>query len=187
MFIHNMTEAECRHALGTASVGRLACARDNQPYVVPIYFAYDEHYLYAISTLGQKIDWMRANPLVCIEVDNITSHDEWMSVIVLGRYEELPDLPEFKLAREQALYLLQRRSVWWWEPACICDHRDTPHSCTPVAYRIHINRVSGLHATPDSIQNKEALEQKPMARRTSWFSTLLGDRREAQRKERSLQ
>lgn len=187
MFIHNMTEAECRHALETASVGRLACTRDNQPYVVPIYFAYNEHHLYAISTLGQKIEWMRANPLVCVEVDNITSHEEWMSVIVLGRYEELPDLPEFKRAREQALYHLQRRSVWWWEPACTCDHRDSSHSCTPVAYRIHINRVSGLRATPDSIQNKEAHEQKPVVRKSSWFWTLLGDRREAQRKERSLQ
>ena len=174
MFIHNMTDAECLHALETASVGRLACARDNQPYVVPIYFAYHAHHLYATSTLGQKIEWMRANPLVCLEVDHITSHDEWMSVIVLGHYQELPDRPEFKLAREQALYLLQRRSAWWWEPACIYeDHRDTPHSCTPVAYRIHINRVSGLHATPNSVHHTEANDQKPVAGKTSWFSTLL--------------
>jgi nitroimidazol reductase NimA-like FMN-containing flavoprotein (pyridoxamine 5'-phosphate oxidase superfamily) len=188
MFIHNMTEAECRRALRTARVGRLACTRDNQPYVVPIYFAYNEPHLYAISTAGQKIKWMRANPLVCLEVDNITSHDEWMSVIVLGRYEELPDLPEFKRAREQALYLLQRRSAWWWEPACICeDHRDIPHSCTPVAYRIHINRLSGLRATPDSIRNKEAHERTPLARKTSWLASILGERHEAQGKERSLQ
>lgn len=184
MFIHNMTEAECRHALGTARVGRLACTRNNQPYVVPIYFAYHEHHLYATSTVGQKIEWMRANPLVCVEVDNITSHEEWMSVVVFGRYEELPDLPEFKRAREQALYLLQRRSTWWWEPACICeDHRDTPHSCTPVAYRIHIDRVSGLRATPDSTQNQKAHEQTELARRTSWLANIFSARREAQERK----
>lgn|SRR5574341_133191 len=150
MFIHDMTEAECHHALKQATVGRLACARDSQPYVVPIYFAYHERHLYAISTVGQKVEWMRANPLVCVEVDEIKEPDEWMSVVVFGRYEELPEVPEYKHARQRALYLLQKRSTWWWEPACIRqNHRDTPHSCTPVAYRIHIDRVSGLHATPD--------------------------------------
>lgn len=44
-----------------------------------MYFAYHDNYLYAISAIGQKIEWMRANPLVCVEVDNITSDDEWMS------------------------------------------------------------------------------------------------------------
>jgi nitroimidazol reductase NimA-like FMN-containing flavoprotein (pyridoxamine 5'-phosphate oxidase superfamily) len=157
MFLHDMTEGECRHALNVARVGRLACARDDQPYVVPIYFAYDERHLYAISTIGQKIKWMRANPLVCLEVDNILSDNEWMSVVVFGSYEELPDAPEFKRERERALDLLQKRSAWWWEPACICeDHRDTPHSCTPVAYRIRIHRLTGLHATPDRSHKQDS-------------------------------
>jgi uncharacterized protein len=152
MFIHDMTEAECRYALQHADVGRLACARDNQPYVVPIYFAYADRYLYAVSTVGQKIEWMRTNPLVCVEIDKIDSADEWMSLVVFGRYEELPDIAEFKHVRQQAYEVLQRRSAWWWEPACICEnHRDTPHSCTPVAYRILIHRITGQHATPDEI------------------------------------
>lgn len=187
MFIHDMTEAECRHALKQASVGRIACARDQQPYVVPIYFASDQDHLYAISTIGQKIDWMRANPLVCVEIDNITSHDDWMSIVVFGRYEELPDLPKYNYAREQALALLQRRSPWWWEPACVCEsHQDTPHSCTPVSYRIHINRISGHHATPDVLQAKEThVEESPVKR--SWFANIFGGRRDVQSKGRTLQ
>ena len=59
MFIHEMTEDECRTALERVSFGRLACARDNQPYVVPIYFSYDGKHIYGFSTLGQKIEWMR--------------------------------------------------------------------------------------------------------------------------------
>lgn len=186
MFIHNMTEAECRQALKEAQVGRLACAQGNQPYIVPIYFAYSEHHLYAISTIGQKIKWMRANPLVCVQVDELTSHDEWMSVIVFGHYEELPDIPDFKGAREQALALLQRRSVWWWEPACICeDHRDSPHSCTPVAYRIHIDRISGHHATPDKVTSDQTqAESKPA--KTNLISGLLARVRHTQTHRRSL-
>lgn len=187
MFIHEMTEAECRYALRNAKVGRMACTRDNQPYVVPMYFAYNENYLYAISTFGQKIDWMRANPLVCVEIDNITSHDEWMSIVVFGRYEELPDLPKYSYARKEALELLQHRSTWWWEPACVCgDHRDTPHSCTPVTYRVHINRISGHHATPDTVEAKEPhIEESPS--KTRWLATILGGRRKGIRQGRSLQ
>jgi len=165
MFIHNMTEAECRHALKEASVGRIACAHDNQPYVVPIYFAYHERHLYAISTVGQKIEWMRANPQVCIEVDEITDPDDWMSVVMFGHYEELPDVAEYKHAREQALDLLQRRSARWWEPACVGEgDRDRPHSRTPVAYRIHIDRVSGLHATPHEVASDDAVAESTIAK-----------------------
>lgn len=186
MFIHSMTEAECRLALRKARVGRLACAQDNQPYIVPMYFAYSEHHLYAISTIGQKIKWMRANPLVCVQVDELTSADEWMSVIVFGRYEELPDSPDFKHARDQALALLQRRSAWWWEPACICeDHRDSPHSCTPVTYRIHIDHLSGHHATPDKVTSGQTQAQSKPAI-TKLISSLLARVRHTQTRGRSF-
>lgn len=177
MFIHDMSEAECCYALQHADLGRLACARDNQPYVVPVYFAYKEHHLYAISTIGQKIEWMRANPLVCVEVDYITSPEEWMSVVVFGHYEELPDFPEYKHAREEALALLQRRSARWWEPACVCEnHQDTPHSCTPVSYRIHIDHVSGHHATPDPMRVKESHGEESEPKKAPWFFNIFGGR-----------
>jgi len=40
MVITQMSEEECRAFLASASLGRLGCARDNQPYVVPTPFAY---------------------------------------------------------------------------------------------------------------------------------------------------
>ena len=39
--IHEMSDNECRAVLARGSIGRLGCALDNQPYVVPIYFAYE--------------------------------------------------------------------------------------------------------------------------------------------------
>ena len=73
-----------------------SAARENQPYVVPVYLSYDvlpggEPCLYGFTTPGQKVEWMRANPLVCVEVDDVVAHDQWMSVIAFGRYEELPE------------------------------------------------------------------------------------------------
>jgi nitroimidazol reductase NimA-like FMN-containing flavoprotein (pyridoxamine 5'-phosphate oxidase superfamily) len=52
-------------------LGRLACARGNMPYIVPLYFAYDDEYLYSFGTFGHKIEWMRVNPNVCVEVDEV--------------------------------------------------------------------------------------------------------------------
>jgi len=184
MLIQEMTRQTCLDFLARHKLGRLACSREGQPYITPLYFAHQDAHLYSFSTIGQKIEWMRGNPLVCVEVDEVTSRDEWMSVIVFGRYEELPDLPEYKYAREEALALLQRRSAWWWEPACVCgNHQDTPHSCTPVSYRIHIDRVSGHHATPDIVKAKEThVEESPAER--SWVASIF--RRDVKSKGRSL-
>ena len=149
MFIHEMNEFECRKALQQAKVGRLACARDNQPYVVPIYFVLDREQIYAFTTLGQKIDWMRMNPRVCLEIDERTKHDQWQSILIFGQYEELPDLPQFEAARVKALKLLQTHAMWW-EPAFIgAAHRDVPNSEKPIFYRIMIKRMTGRRATPD--------------------------------------
>src|ERR1022692_3412894 len=96
MVIREMSREECLRVLAKAKLARLACAHENQPYVVPVYLAYHEAYecLYGFTTPGQKVEWMRANPLVCVEVDEIVAYDQWVSVIAFGRYEELPETPE---------------------------------------------------------------------------------------------
>ena len=179
MLIHEMTEDECRTVLQRVSFGRLACARDNQPYVVPIYFSYDREHLdgfnapgqvYAFSTLGQKVDWMRSNPLVCLEIDERTSHNRWMSVVVFGRYEELLDTGEFGDQRVRAHQVLQERAMWW-EPAYVAtEHRE--QSLTPIFYRIHIKRMTGRRATPDPVEAATSRAEAPTAEE-SWFGSIL--------------
>jgi nitroimidazol reductase NimA-like FMN-containing flavoprotein (pyridoxamine 5'-phosphate oxidase superfamily) len=166
MLIHEITEDECRSALRRVGFGRLACARDDQPYVVPIYFSYDRMYVYAFSTLGQKVEWMRSNPLVCLEIDEQMSSQDWISVVVFGRYEELPDTPEFGPARVQAHEVLQERATWW-EPAYVAtEHRE---QLAPIFYRIYIKKMTGRRATPD-VQAKA--NKGPRAEK-SWLRSLL--------------
>ena len=149
MLIHEMTEEECRDALARSSFGRLACARDNQPYVVPIYFAYDGRYVYGFSTPGQKIEWMRSNPLICLEADERTSNDRWMSVVVTGRYEELPETPEFAADRAEAHRALQEHAAWW-EYATIpsAEWRRKSEPFKGIFYRLRIEKMTGHRATP---------------------------------------
>jgi uncharacterized protein len=112
MVINEMTGEECRSFLGHASLGRLGCSNENQPYVVPIHFAFEDGYLYVFSTFGQKIRWMRANPKVSVQTDEIQNQGEWISVIVDGEYEELPE-PQYTAECKHAGSLLAKRRYWW--------------------------------------------------------------------------
>ena len=144
MKIHEMSEQECRAMLAGGNVARLGCALKNQPYIVPIHIDLEGDFLYGYATLGQKIEWMRQNPLVCLESDELISHRQWASVIVSGRYEELPNTPEYAGERRVAERLFQKRPMWW-EPASVPVPGD--HHRTPVVFRVRIGRVTGRRAS----------------------------------------
>ena len=171
MIIHEMTTQECKNFLTRTTFGRLACALDNQPYVVPIYFAFDGHHVYCFSTVGQKIEWMRTNPLVCLEVDEVVNHLHWTSVVALGRYEELCDVPDCLNPRQYALDWLQRRAMWWQPAYVVSEHRGSQDPLTPIFYRIRIDNVTGHQGMPDSVEEAE-LEIVPAKRTRSFVSRL---------------
>lgn len=178
MIVEEMSREECLQVLAEARMARLACAADNQPYVVPVYLAYHqvpdgEDCLYGYTTFGQKVEWMRANPLVCVEVDEVSSRSEWVSVVAFGRYEELPNVHEQTVGRAPARsspddlhgagaaaseyaneqlfahQLLEARAMWW-EPASTVRTevvRDgQPSGVSPVFYKIHLTQVTGDRA-----------------------------------------
>jgi nitroimidazol reductase NimA-like FMN-containing flavoprotein (pyridoxamine 5'-phosphate oxidase superfamily) len=146
MKIEELNNEECLDLLKCSGLGRIACSLNDQPYVVPFYFVYETgEYLYAFSTIGQKIVWMRQNPLVCIEFEEIKSQNDWTTLIIFGLFEELPDKPEFKERRKYAHELLARRPMWW-QPASVSGaHRGTPEE-TPVYFRVHIKEITGHRA-----------------------------------------
>jgi uncharacterized protein len=151
VLIQELTRQASLDLLARTHLGRLACTQGARPYVVPIYFAYNNGYLYSFSTVGQKIEWMRANPLVCVEADEVVSPEQWVSVVVFGRYEELPDMPEWQSARTVAYTLLQRNASWW-EPAYVKTIlHGTQRALVPVFYRIHGLQITGHRATPDAV------------------------------------
>ncbi len=49
MMINVVNRKECQEVLAHASIGRLGCSLDNQPYVIPIYFAYENDYIYGVD------------------------------------------------------------------------------------------------------------------------------------------
>jgi nitroimidazol reductase NimA-like FMN-containing flavoprotein (pyridoxamine 5'-phosphate oxidase superfamily) len=141
MVIHELSVAECEHLLGRATIGWLGCARDNQPYIVPIsiYFDRDARCLYSFATEGQKIDWMRGNPRVCVAVDEVTDPFNWTTVLVTGRYEEVVETGGDRSAR--ALELFQRNRDWWLPGAGRLAFGDD--RVVPVVYRIAVEQLTG--------------------------------------------
>ena len=65
-----MSTDEMEELLASALAGRLGMCKNNQPYVVPVCFLYhDGRIFFHSARQGRKIDFMRANPSVCFQVD----------------------------------------------------------------------------------------------------------------------
>jgi nitroimidazol reductase NimA-like FMN-containing flavoprotein (pyridoxamine 5'-phosphate oxidase superfamily) len=150
VLIQDMTREMSIYLLKSTQVGCIGCAHGSQPYVTPFSFAYHEDFIYSFATVGKKIEWMRANPLVCVEVENIVSREEWQTVVIFGRYQELPRTPEFLNARVVAHELLARTAVWW-EPGYVKTvHQGLERQFEPVHFRILIDEISGHQGIADA-------------------------------------
>jgi hypothetical protein len=114
--------------------------------VVPIHFAYQDRYLYGFSTFGQKVKWMRTNPKVCLQTDEIQNPDDWVSVIVDGEYEELAD-PQRTSELKRARSLLAIPYDWWLNAFGERQMRVSESPMDPLFFRIRIQSMSGLRAT----------------------------------------
>ena len=128
-----------------ADVCRLALARDNEPYLVPVSFGYDGRSLYIHTAgKGRKIDFIEANNRVCFELEaNVRLvRDEgeacdWTfsfeSVIGYGTLSELVS-PEDK--RHGLNQIMQHYSGREW---------DIPEQRTAATrvWRINIEEVTG--------------------------------------------
>jgi len=101
-----LARAEIDEFLRGQRIARLGCHAGGETYVVPLIYAYDGVAVLAVTTDGRKIEMLRENPRVCVEVDEYDAdgRGSWRSVIAHGSYEELRGD-----AIEPALALLRER------------------------------------------------------------------------------
>lgn len=148
MRITPISQQECSDLLKRVSIGRLACSLDDQPYIVPVAFSYEPNRIYIFSTLGKKIEWMRQNPKVCLQADEIENDSNWLSVIVMGTYLELREA-QHTAQWEHAKELLSQHSEWWLNPLAERREQINDLSIKPVFFRFDIKSMSGLRAIPE--------------------------------------
>ena len=100
--VEELSDAEINEILDRVGYGHLACSRDNQPYVVPVHYAYAGGKVFIYTTEGKKFEIIKTNPSICLQVEEVIDNQHWQSVIVDGIAEQITDKDE----REKALKII---------------------------------------------------------------------------------
>lgn len=139
-----LNQQQIEYLLRSEVVGHLGCSSAEQVYVVPITYVFDEKGIYAHTREGQKIDMMRGNPKVCLQVDRITSLSHWQSVIIQGTFEEL----EGKHAEEALQKIVNRVHPLADTETMVPRHSlQRPHSTTDQHIHLVVFKINILEAT----------------------------------------
>ncbi|WP_246767424.1 hypothetical protein [Rhizobium leguminosarum] len=80
---------------------------DGLPWQCGSIFAHWASVSSSFSMPGRKVDWMRMNENVCLQIYQRGTGKGWTSVVVDGRFEEFPDTHLWRSERLHAWTLLQ--------------------------------------------------------------------------------
>ncbi len=145
--IGNLTKPQIENILQSQSLCHISCTDGRMPYVVPVTFAYDGNYIYFQSREGKKMNIIRKNPNVCIQVEVMTSMSNWQSVVAIGKAEELKEKPA-KEARKKlfnkVLTLLTSATVHKFEHNSTIENTlDDSNRIKSVMIRVKIKELTG--------------------------------------------
>ena len=109
-FVHRqsreLSQDEIERFLRERSYGRLGLCLENEPYIVPIAYGYEQSKIYFHSARqGKKLNFIKRNNRVCFEVDEWGKG--WASVICYGRVSLRDDVE----AKKKCLALLTGREI----------------------------------------------------------------------------
>ncbi len=140
-----LNDMQVRNILSSQVVGRLGCTDGKQPYIVPVTYTYDGKYIYGQTNEGMKLKLLRKNPNVCFEIDMMTDMQNWQSVIVFGKFEELKN-KEAEKAKEilfGRVFPLMTSSTIHAHEHKVSAQIDDSNRVKFVLYRIKINKMTG--------------------------------------------
>src|SRR5262252_565041 len=136
MGIRKLRDSDSLAILRGGNFGRLGCIAAGWPYVVPVNYFFDGKDIYIHSLPGKKIDALRDNRRVCLQVDEIKDSYNWRSVIAYGTFEEVSD----EETREDVLTKLYSR-LPHMTPV---ESRLVQGMAGTVVFRIKVEDVTGL-------------------------------------------
>lgn len=138
--VDTLTTAEIDHLLRHQHIGRLGVAAAERVYIFPIAYGYDGTDLYSRAHVGAhgglKVQLMRAEPAVCVEVEEIMAPGHWRTVLVHGRYEELTDAD----ARDVAIARIATQAGRAYPPSLAPYTGD---AATLIVYRVRVEEITG--------------------------------------------
>jgi nitroimidazol reductase NimA-like FMN-containing flavoprotein (pyridoxamine 5'-phosphate oxidase superfamily) len=141
-----LDDRQIESLLHEETVARIAYVdRRGSPYIVPVTYAYDGESFFGYSPDGSKLEGMRHEPHVCVEVDRVRDAADWQSVVAFGRFEELRGDAAVDAVRRisERLTTLARAFVL---PDAARRSYVARLGAPGIAYRIRIERKSGRFA-----------------------------------------
>ena len=88
----SLSQLEMENLLHSQLVGRLACIQGDEPYIVPMAYAYECNQIFGQTSPGLKLTILRQHPKVCFEVDQMIDLRNWKSVVLFGTFREIPEI-----------------------------------------------------------------------------------------------
>jgi nitroimidazol reductase NimA-like FMN-containing flavoprotein (pyridoxamine 5'-phosphate oxidase superfamily) len=136
--ITRLSKDESYSLLRGGRLARLGCVAEGYPYVVPVNYVFDGESFLIHSLPGRKIEAMRANPRVCLQVDEIGDQLSWKSVLAYGTYQEITAAAERGRALACLLPLFPQLTP---VESLIAADAAAPD---PVVFRVRVERVTGV-------------------------------------------
>lgn len=140
--ILEMPESEVEGLIARMNYGHFGCSLNDQPYVVPINYAYEQPFIFIYTTAGLKSDILKQNPLVCLQVEEI-GENGWRSVVVTGTAEQIVD----KDQREKAVALIRSTNPSLLPALALKWKNDWIRKNVEMVYRIEIDKMTGLQSS----------------------------------------
>jgi nitroimidazol reductase NimA-like FMN-containing flavoprotein (pyridoxamine 5'-phosphate oxidase superfamily) len=87
----DLTTSAIERVLRNNYLGHLAYLWQGKPHVIPITYYFDptDNTIISYTSEGHKIDAMRANKSVAVQVEQVQSISNWESVMLQGTFEEI--------------------------------------------------------------------------------------------------
>ena len=101
--VKQMPDSQIEGLLARVNYGHLACSLNDRPYIVPVNYVYHKPDIYIYTTEGLKTGIIKANPHVCLQVEEVVDNEDWQSVIVNGVAEPITNVRE----REEIVKLIR--------------------------------------------------------------------------------
>ena len=140
-----LTPDQIDHVLQGQVVGRIGSYAQNEVYVVPVTYVFEDGFIYCHSRDGLKIQRMRENPEICFQVDALENMANWRSVILWGKYEELTNTED----QHKAMHILTSKLTPLITSETVKPHRQTmspqivEKQRRAIFFRIRIDRKTG--------------------------------------------
>ncbi len=137
--IKNLNENEARELMHNQKFGHLGCVLESgEPYVVPVNYLFKDDGIYVHVLPGQKLDAMRVNHNICLQVDKIQDSSRWQSAIAFGEFQEIKKTNEkIEILKEFSAYSEQSTPV----EAMIEEQWNLGGI---IVFRLNIKRITGM-------------------------------------------